>query len=172
MIELASHIIDRKKMKFDPSKFEDKYEDALLDLIKAKKAGKKPPVAKPAPKPSNVINLFDALKKSLNSDGGGKAEAQAKAGASAARPRRRSRKAASRKAAAKSAASQVGVDRCPASSNITPSAISASPASRAAARAVAKAKSAGGIFVIQKHDATRLHYDLGWSMTACCGAGP
>ena len=41
MIELASHIIDRKKMKFDPSKFEDKYEDALLDLIKAKKAGKK-----------------------------------------------------------------------------------------------------------------------------------
>ena len=31
MMELASHIIDRKKTKFDPSKFEDKYEDALLD---------------------------------------------------------------------------------------------------------------------------------------------
>ncbi len=69
MIELASHIIDRKKSRFDPSKFEDKYEDALLDLVKAKKAGKKAPVSAPAPKPSNVVNLFDALKKSLDADG-------------------------------------------------------------------------------------------------------
>jgi DNA end-binding protein Ku len=73
MIELASHIIDRKRAKFDPSEFDDKYEDALLDLIKAKKAGKKVPISAPTPKPSNVVNLFDALKKSLNSDGGGKA---------------------------------------------------------------------------------------------------
>src|SRR6185369_7662128 len=70
MTELASHIIDRKKMTFDPSEFEDKYEDALLELIKAKKAGRKPPVAKPVERPSNVINLFDALKKSLGQEGG------------------------------------------------------------------------------------------------------
>jgi len=78
MIDLASHIIDRKKMKFDPSKFEDKYEDALLELIEAKKAGRKPSVAEPAPKPSNVVNLFDALKKSLDSEGGGKSAARGK----------------------------------------------------------------------------------------------
>ena len=41
MVELANHIIDKKKGKFDPSKFDDRYEDALLELIKAKKAGKK-----------------------------------------------------------------------------------------------------------------------------------
>jgi DNA end-binding protein Ku len=72
MIELASDIIDRKKMKFDPSKFEDKYEDALIELIEAKKKGRKPPTARPSTRPSNVVNLFDALKKSLADEGGGK----------------------------------------------------------------------------------------------------
>jgi DNA end-binding protein Ku len=69
MIDLAEHIIDKKQTKFDPSKFDDKYEDALLELIRAKKAGKKAPKTKAAPRPSNVVNLFDALKKSLSSDG-------------------------------------------------------------------------------------------------------
>jgi len=69
MTDLATHIIDRKKTKFDPSKFEDRYEDALLELIDAKKAGRKAPKAKAAPKPSNVVNLFDALRKSLAADG-------------------------------------------------------------------------------------------------------
>ncbi|MBZ9855675.1 Ku protein [Mesorhizobium sp. CA13] len=83
MTDLAELIIDKKKAKFDPSKFEDKYEDALLELIRAKKAGRKAPKAKAAPKPSNVVNLFDALKKSLSSDGGsgerrGKASVKAK----------------------------------------------------------------------------------------------
>ena len=43
MIDLATHIIDKKKTSFDPSKFEDRYENALLELIRAKKAGRKPP---------------------------------------------------------------------------------------------------------------------------------
>jgi DNA end-binding protein Ku len=73
MIDLAQHIIDKKKTKFDPSKFDDRYEDALLELIRAKKAGRKAPKAKAPHKPSNVVNLFDALKKSLNAEGGGKA---------------------------------------------------------------------------------------------------
>ncbi|TIO74211.1 MAG: Ku protein [Mesorhizobium sp.] len=73
MIDLAEHIINQKRTKFDPSKFDDRYEDALLELIRAKKAGKKAPKAKAPPKPSNVVNLFDALKKSLNAEGGGKA---------------------------------------------------------------------------------------------------
>ncbi|TPN34630.1 Ku protein [Mesorhizobium sp. B2-3-3] len=82
MTDLAELIIDKKKAKFDPSKFEDKYEDALLELIRAKKAGRKAPKAKAPPKPSNVVNLFDALKKSLSSEGGsgtGRAKAAAKA---------------------------------------------------------------------------------------------
>ncbi|KQZ12727.1 Ku protein [Mesorhizobium sp. Root554] len=70
MIDLAQHIIDKKSAKFDPSKFDDKYEEALLELIRAKKAGKKAPKAKAASKPSNVVNLFDALKKSLAADNG------------------------------------------------------------------------------------------------------
>jgi DNA end-binding protein Ku len=78
MIDLATHIIDKKKGKFDPSKFEDRYENALLDLVKAKKAGRKAPATRAAPKPSNVINLFDALKKSLDADGSKKDEKSAK----------------------------------------------------------------------------------------------
>lgn len=94
MIELAEHIIDGKKARFDPSKFEDRYEDALLELVRAKKAGRKAPKAKASPKPSNVVNLFDALKKSLNAQGGGKAAKPAsKTGrtkAKAASPKRKS----------------------------------------------------------------------------------
>jgi DNA end-binding protein Ku len=67
MLSLAEHILDSKKGKFDPSKFEDRYEDALTALIKAKKAGKEPP-ASPVPKPSNVINLMDALRRSVKGD--------------------------------------------------------------------------------------------------------
>ena len=91
MIELATHIIDKKKTKFDPSKFEDTYENALIEMIEAKKAGKKPPVAKPAQSPSNVVNLFDALKKSLASEDDGKAKRPAanKNGAQKAKVRAR-----------------------------------------------------------------------------------
>jgi DNA end-binding protein Ku len=85
MVALAAKIIDRRRGKFDPDKFEDRYENALLDLIKSKKAGRKAPKAKPQPKPSNVVNLFDALKKSLAGDGheegGGKAPAKRDAAA-------------------------------------------------------------------------------------------
>lgn len=80
MTDLAELIIDKKKAKFDPSQFEDKYENALLELIRARKAGKKAPKATAAPKPSNVVNLFDALKKSLSSNAG-----SAKASSSARR---------------------------------------------------------------------------------------
>jgi DNA end-binding protein Ku len=68
MVELARDIIKKKAGKFDPSEFDDQYEEALIELIRAKKAGRKVPKAKPAEKPSNVVNLFDALKKSLAAD--------------------------------------------------------------------------------------------------------
>lgn len=71
LLELATRVIERKKGKFDPSTFEDRYEKAVLDLIKSRKrSGKKASVRQVEEKPSNVINLFDALKKSLASGGG------------------------------------------------------------------------------------------------------
>jgi len=69
MLQLAEHILEQKKGHFDPEKFEDRYEDALKKLIKAKKAGKEPPAA-PAPKPSNVINLMDALRRGVGAEVG------------------------------------------------------------------------------------------------------
>ncbi|MER8732326.1 Ku protein [Mesorhizobium sp. M1227] len=74
MIRLAEHIVDEKQAAFDPSEFEDKYENALIELVRAKKAGKKAPKAKAEPRPSNVVNLFDALKKSLSSEAGAPAK--------------------------------------------------------------------------------------------------
>lgn len=72
LIDLATHIIDKKQAAFDPSGFEDRYEAALLDLIEAKRKGRTPPVVKAAERPANVVNLFDALKQSLAEDGGEK----------------------------------------------------------------------------------------------------
>jgi DNA end-binding protein Ku len=63
MLQLAGHILETKKTKFDPSKFEDRYESALKSLIKAKQHGKPPPSA-PSPQPSNVVSLMDALRRS------------------------------------------------------------------------------------------------------------
>ena len=40
MLDLAAHIIDTKKAKFDPSRFEDRYQDAVVELIRAKRAGR------------------------------------------------------------------------------------------------------------------------------------
>jgi DNA end-binding protein Ku len=76
MLELAIHILKSKKDHFDPDKFEDRYEDALAALIKAKHGGKPLPKVAEA-RPSNVINLMDALKRSVKAeDGGGKSHAR------------------------------------------------------------------------------------------------
>src|SRR6266403_1570475 len=72
MVELASHILDTKAAHFDPSKFKDEYEDALKKLVKRKAAGKPIKAAGPEERPSNVINLMDALKQSVK----GKASAK------------------------------------------------------------------------------------------------
>jgi DNA end-binding protein Ku len=63
MLELAEHIIKTKKGKFDPSKFEDRYEAAVADLVKAKLEGKKIEPRR-APARGNVIDLTEALRKS------------------------------------------------------------------------------------------------------------
>ena len=65
MLDLARHIVDQKSGDFEPEAFEDHYETALVDLINKKRNGVKI-APKAAPRSSgNVINLMDALKKSL-----------------------------------------------------------------------------------------------------------
>jgi DNA end-binding protein Ku len=67
MLDLAKHIVEQKSGSFEPEAFEDHYESALIDLINKKRSGIRLP-AKAAPKSSgNVINLMDALKRSLAS---------------------------------------------------------------------------------------------------------
>jgi DNA end-binding protein Ku len=73
MRELAAHIVDRKAAKFDPMTFEDRYENAVVELLKSKGTGQ--PLHIPeAPRPSNVVNLMDALRKSIAAEKDGAPE--------------------------------------------------------------------------------------------------
>ena len=64
MLELAERLIEQKSGKFDPSEFRDRYQDAVIEMVKAKVKGQEPVLAK-APERGKVINLMDALKRSL-----------------------------------------------------------------------------------------------------------
>jgi DNA end-binding protein Ku len=72
MLDLARHIVNQKAGSFEPEKFEDHYESALIELINQKRAGK-PIVPKDRPKGDNVVDLMDALRKSV---GGAAAESK------------------------------------------------------------------------------------------------
>ncbi|CUX67389.1 conserved hypothetical protein; putative Ku protein [Agrobacterium tumefaciens str. Kerr 14] len=63
MLDLAKHIITTKKGDFDPAKFDDRYEDALAALVKAKAEGKSLPKPKPI-KVSKPNDLLQALRDS------------------------------------------------------------------------------------------------------------
>ena len=64
MLDLATHIVETKRGKFAPDKFEDEYEDALKELLRKKQKGEKIEAPKERA-PSNVINLMDALRNSV-----------------------------------------------------------------------------------------------------------
>jgi len=71
MLELASHIVETKAGHFDPTKFDDRYEDALKDLLKKKQEGK--PIERPERRePTNVVNLMEALRRSVEAGGADK----------------------------------------------------------------------------------------------------
>jgi DNA end-binding protein Ku len=72
LLEIATMLIDRKPARFDPSKFEDRYEDALIEMIQAKIKGKKLPAKAPPPPQTNVVNLASLLRKSLEKESGAK----------------------------------------------------------------------------------------------------
>jgi DNA end-binding protein Ku len=69
MVDIAEKIIDQLAGAFDPEEFRDRYEEALRELIARKEKGEKPTVTAPPPEPSNVIDLMEALKKSLGAKG-------------------------------------------------------------------------------------------------------
>jgi DNA end-binding protein Ku len=79
MLKLAEHILETKRADFDPSQFVDAYETALVEMLKEKQAGAV--IAKPAEeRPSGqVINLMDALKRSVAVEGGSAPAAKAPA---------------------------------------------------------------------------------------------
>jgi len=69
MTDLAHVIIQRKEGHFLPEEFNDRYEDAVVELIRAKQAGLPARVTE-EPRPSNVVNIMDALRNSLAAVGG------------------------------------------------------------------------------------------------------
>jgi DNA end-binding protein Ku len=86
MLDLAKHIVNQKAGRFEPDKFEDQYETALVELINQKRAGK-PIVPKERPRGVNVVDLMDALRKSV----GGAAAAET---AAPKKPAKKPKKAA------------------------------------------------------------------------------
>ena len=88
MLDLARHIVNQKAGRFTPDKFEDHYETALIELINEKRAGK---VIRPKerPKGENVVDLMEALRRSV-----GKAAGKEATPAKVDKPAKKSRKAA------------------------------------------------------------------------------
>ena len=85
LLDIAELIIDRKSAHFEPEKYTDRYEEAVVSMLKAKQAGETFTVAE-TPAPSKVVNIMDALKRSLEAEGAG--------GAAARRPKAASKKPA------------------------------------------------------------------------------
>jgi DNA end-binding protein Ku len=67
MLELAKHIINKMSGKFEPEQFEDRYENALIELIRSKQQGM-PIKPQPTHRQTNVINLMDALRRSVEGE--------------------------------------------------------------------------------------------------------
>ena len=98
MVDIAARIIEQQEGDFDPTGFKDRYEEALRELIKQKEKGVGRVVHADAPEDTNVVDLMEALRKSLG-DKGGKAAP---------------RKAAAKKPAAKKAAPKKAPAKAPA----------------------------------------------------------
>jgi len=65
MLKLAEHILKSKAADFSPSQFVDHYEEAVVEMLKKKQAGLAVSRERVAPRPQNVVNLIDALRRSI-----------------------------------------------------------------------------------------------------------
>src|SRR5215475_4222468 len=94
MVGLAETIIDKMTGDFEPEKFEDRYENAMIELIRSKQAGLPAPKEKAPARPANVVNLMDALRRSIEGADSSKkaAKAAAKKIEVPARPKRKTAK--------------------------------------------------------------------------------
>ena len=102
MLAIAEKIIEQQEAKFDPTGFKDRYEDALRDLINRKKKGETLVSAEKPADEDKVVDLMEALKKSLEGGGGPareKADRFLQAHARKAKPKAK-RKSTARKRAA------------------------------------------------------------------------
>jgi DNA end-binding protein Ku len=86
MLALAEHILETKAGEFEPQNFHDRYEDAVVEMLRRKQAGMPAEVAKPAAPQGNVVSLMDALKKSLAAEDG---KAPAAASGKAKKPKKK-----------------------------------------------------------------------------------
>jgi len=78
MLDLAKHIVESKSADFEPEKFEDRYENALIELLNQKRKGEPLRTAVKPRDPGNVVNLMDALRKSLQDAGKGAPQSKAR----------------------------------------------------------------------------------------------
>lgn len=101
MVDIAEKIMMQKKAKFDASEFEDRYEDALRDLIQRKRKGQEVIEAEEPEEPSNVVDLMAALQASLGKRGAQKAPARKQRAAASRRraPRKTAKASKARKRA-------------------------------------------------------------------------
>lgn len=97
MVAIAEKIIEQQEGPFDPSQFKDRYEDALRALIKQKERGGKARVTVEEPETTNVVDLMEALRKSLGQKPG--------AAQSTAKPKKAVAKASAKRAAPRKKAS-------------------------------------------------------------------
>lgn len=89
MVEIASKIIEQREGPFDPSKFEDRYENALRELIRKKEKGAVKVEAVEEPEDTNVVDLMEALRRSLGKAGGEAKKPAAKKAPAKAAPKRK-----------------------------------------------------------------------------------
>ena len=71
LLTLAQHILKTKEARFDPTKFVDRYEQAVLQMLDKKQQGAPAPKARPFVAPTNVVSLMDALRQSMADRGNG-----------------------------------------------------------------------------------------------------
>ena len=100
MLAMAGQIIAGKQMHFSPDAFEDRYEEALLTLVKSKISGGQPIITK-APERGNVVNLMDALRQSIEAERRPPAPSLGKAGKGAAKAASPAKPAAKKASAAR-----------------------------------------------------------------------